>query len=153
KIVYQLGADLRVLDLASGQDRAIDIRISSDLDQSREHWVQNPMDWVTSAHLSPDGDRVALTARGQVFVAPMEEGRLVSVTRQPGVRWRQARFMPDGKSLVALSDQAPARAPFGEVEWWKLPANGVGDGSEMTRDGKVLRFDGLPSPDGKWLAS
>ena len=28
KIVYQLGADLRVLDLAGGQDRALDIRLS-----------------------------------------------------------------------------------------------------------------------------
>jgi tricorn protease len=95
KIVYQVGADLRVLDVASGEDRALEIRIASDLDQSREHWVQNPMDWVTSAHLSPSGDRVVLTARGQVFVAPMEDGRLVSVTRDPGVRWRQGRFLPD----------------------------------------------------------
>jgi len=147
KVVYQLGADLRVLDLASGDDQALDIRIASDLDQTREHWVQNPADWVASAHLSPTGDRVALTARGQVFVAPTEDGRLVSATRQPGVRWRQACFMPDGKSLVAFSDES------GEVEWWKLPANGVGDPSQLTRDGKVLRFDGLPSPDGKWLAS
>jgi len=147
KIVYQLGADLRVVDVASGEDKALDIRIASDLDQSREHWVQNPTDWVTSAHLSPTGDRVALTARGQVFVAPVEDGRLVSVTRQPGVRWRQAHFMPDGKSLVALGDGS------GEVEWSKLPANGVGEPSGLTHDGKVLRFDGMPSPDGKWIAS
>ena len=147
KVVYQLGADLRVLDVATGDDRALDVALASDLDQSREHWVQNPLDWVTSAHLSPTGDRVALTARGQVFVAPVEDGRLVSATRQPGVRWRQARFMPDGKSLVAFSDAS------GEVEWWKLPANGVGDPAQLTKDGKVLRFDGLPSPDGKWLAS
>ena len=147
KIVYQLGADLRVVDVASGEDRPLDIRIASDLDQSREHWVQNPADWVTSAHLSANGDRVALTARGQVFVAPVEDGRLVSVTRQPGVRWRQAHFMPDGKSLVALGDGS------GEVEWSKLPANGVGEPSPLTKDGKVLRFDGQPSPDGKWLAS
>ena len=172
KVVYQLGADLRVLDLASGDDRALDVRIASDLDQSREHWVQSPTDWVTSAHLSPTGDRVALTARGQVFVVPVEDGRLVSVTRDPGVRWRHARFLPDGRSLVALGDAARGgaadAAPGGagarggagaagaaapEIEWWKLPANGVGQPAAMTRDAKVLRFDGLPSPDGKWLAS
>jgi len=155
KIVYQLGADLRMLDLASGDDRALDVRIASDLDQSREHWVQNPTDWVTSAHLSPTGDRVALTARGQVFVVPVEDGRLVNVTREPGVRWRQARFLADGRSVVALGDRAlgNAGAAAPEVEWWKLPANGVGEPAALTRDAKVLRFDGLPSPDGKWLAS
>ncbi len=146
RIVYQLGADLRVYDIARNDDRALPIRIGSDLDQTRERWVQNPSEWVTSAHLSPNGERVALTARGQVFVVPVEDGRLVSATRQPGVRWRQARFLPDGKNLAALSDAS------GEVEWWKLPANGVGDRTQLSRDAKTLRFDGVPSPDGKWLA-
>ncbi len=146
RIVYQLGADLRVYDIAKGEDRALPVRLASDLDQSRERWVQNPMEWVTAAHVSPNGDRVALTARGQVFVAPLEDGRLVSVTREPGVRWRQAHFLPDGRTLVALGDAS------GEVEWWKLPANGVGEPTPLSKDGRTLRYDGQPSPDGKWIA-
>jgi len=146
RIVYQLGADLRVYDIARNEDRPLPIRLASDLDQSRERWVANPLDYVTSARLSPNGDRVALTARGQVFVAPAEEGRLVAATRASGVRWRQARFLPDGKSLVALSDASD------EVEWWRIPANGVGDPVQLTRDSRVLRWDGVPSPDGRWLA-
>src|ERR1044072_5860741 len=118
----------------------------SDVDQSREHWVQNPIEWLTSARLSPNGECVALTARGQVFVAPCEDGRLVAATREPGVRWRQARFLPDGKSLVG------AAGGGGEVEWWKLPANGVAGPAQLSHDGRVLRFDGVPSPDGKWIA-
>ena len=146
RIVYQLGADLRVLELATGEDRLLPVRLASDLDQSRERWVTKPMEWVTAAHLSPDGDRVVLTARGQVFVAPVEDGRLVQVTRDAAVRWRQARFMPDGRRLTALSDAS------GEVEWWTLPTNGVGDPARLTRDGRTLRFDGVPAPDGRWLA-
>ena len=146
RIVYQLGADLRVYDIGRNEDRALSVRLGSDLDQSRERWVANPVDYVTSARLSPNGDRVALTARGQVFVAPVEDGRLVSATRAPGVRWRQARFLPGGDSLVALSDASD------EVEWWRMAANGVGEPAQLTRDGKVLRWDGVPSPDGKWLA-
>ena len=146
RIVYQLGADLRVYDVEAKEDRAIPIRLASDLDQARERWVTNPMDYVTAAHLSPKGDRVVLTARGQVFVAPVEDGRLVTATRVSSVRWRQARFLPDGKTLVGLSDRS------GEVEWWKLPANGVGEPSQLTHDSKILRWNGVPSPDGKWLA-
>ena len=86
----------------------------------RETWVQTPMEYLTAFDLSPNGDRVALTARGQVFVAPVKQGRLVEVTRKAGVRYREARFLPDGKSLLALSDES------GEVEFWTLPANGVG---------------------------
>ncbi|HSD28706.1 MAG TPA: protease, partial [Vicinamibacteria bacterium] len=146
RIVYKRGADLRLLDLASGADAPLDIRLSSDFDQERETWVKKPMDYLTSVALSPKGDRVALTARGQVFVAPAKLGRLVEVTRTAGVRYRRAAFLPDGKGLVALSDAS------GEVELWKLPANGVGQGEPLTRDGQVLRWEAVPSPDGKWVA-
>ena len=146
RIAYKLGADLRVLDLATGADTALDVRLSSDFDQEREAWVKKPLDYLTSVDLSPKGDRVALTARGQVFVAPAKQGRLVEVTRAPGVRYRRAAFLPDGKSLVALSDQS------GEVELWRLPANGVGPAEPLTSDAKVLRWEAVPSPDGKWIA-
>ncbi len=146
RIAYKLGADIRVYDIAAGSDAAVPISLASDFDQLREKWVEKPVDYLTSAHLSPDGDRVVLTARGEVFVAPAKQGRLVDVTRRPGVRYRQAHFMPDGKTLAALSDES------GEVEWWRLPANGLGDGEQLTADGKVLRFDGVPSPDGVKIA-
>jgi tricorn protease len=148
RIVYQLGADLHLFTIARGSDTTLDVRLGSDFDQERVRWVSKPMDYLTSVHLSPDGARVVLTARGQVFVAPAGNagGRLVEATRAPGVRYRQARFTPDGKSLLALSDQT------GETEWWRLPANGVGAPEQLTGDARVLRWDGVPSPDGKWLA-
>ncbi len=145
RIIYQLGADLRLLEIASREDAVIPITLASDFDQEREKWVKRPMDYLTTVHLSPDGDRIVLTARGQVFVAPAGPGRLVNVTRQQRVRYRQARFMPDGDSLLALSDES------GELEFEKLPANGVGDPEPLTQDGKIFRFDGTPSPDGKWI--
>src|SRR5262249_23639888 len=101
KIVYQLGADLRLYDIAADNDRHLPITLSSDFDQDREHWVKKPLEYLTSAHLSPDGDRVVLTARGRVFVAPHRQGRLVEATRKAGVRYRDARFLPDGNNLLA----------------------------------------------------
>jgi tricorn protease len=145
-IAYELGADLWLLDLAKKKDAVIPITLTSDFDQDREKWVKKPSEYLTSVHLSPDGDRLALTARGQVFVAPVEQGRFVDATRQERVRYREARFMPDGKSLLVLSDQT------GELEFSKLPANGVGQPEPLTHDGKVFRFDGISSPDGKQVA-
>ncbi len=147
RIAYKLGADIRLFDIASGGDALVPIALASDFDQWREKWIDAPLEYLTAAHLSSDGNRVVLTGRGQVFVAPVQQGRLVEVTRRPGVRYRSARFAPDGKSLLALSDES------GEVEWWRLPANGVGTPQRLTRDAKVLRFDGIPSPDGRWIAS
>jgi tricorn protease len=146
RIAYQLGADIRLFDIASGQDRAVPIRLISDFDHLRERWIKTPMEWVASAHLSPTGDRVVLNARGQLFVAPAQQGRVVEATRDKKVRYRVGRFFPDGKNLLTLGDAS------GEVEFWQVPANGVGDAAQMTTDGKVLRWDGIPSPDGSKIA-
>jgi tricorn protease len=54
--------------------------------------------------------------------------------------------MPDGEQLAGLSDQT------GEFEWVTLPATGVGAERALTSDGSILRFQGHPSPDGKWIA-
>lgn len=146
RIVYQLGADLRLFDIAANQDAPLPVRLISDFDQMRETWVKKPMDFLTSARLSPNGDRIVLTVRGQVFVVPAKEGRIVEVTRRAGVRYREARFLPDGKGVFALSDES------GEVEFWKFPANGVGKAEQISSGGKVLRWEGEASPDGRWLA-
>ena len=146
RIVYQLVADLRLFDISSGTDRKIDIALSSDFDQMREKWVTKPMDYLSSAHVSPDGDRVVLTSRGNVFVLPSEQGRIVRVSRQEGIRNRIARFFPDGKSLMVISDQS------GENEFHRMPANGVGTTEQLTSGGTVIRFDGIPSPDGTSIA-
>ncbi|HBI42936.1 MAG TPA: protease [Planctomycetales bacterium] len=145
RIAYQLGADIHLFDIATGQDQVVPISLDSDFDQTREHVVAKPLDYLTAAHLSADGDKVALTARGRVFVTPAKQGRFVEVERKQGVRYREARFLTD-KTLSALSDES------GEVELWTLPADGVGAGEQRTKDAEVVRFDAEPSPDGKFIA-
>lgn len=146
KIVYQVGADIHVFDIASNADRLIPIALSSDLDQAREKWVKKPSAYLTATNVAPNGDRVVLTARGQVFVAPAQQGRLVNATTRKTVRYRSAQFMPDGKSLLVLSDES------GELEFWKVSANGIGEPEQLTNNGKVFRNDPVISPNGKWFA-
>lgn len=145
RIVYQLGADLHLYTIAEYGHQQLTIFLPSDFEQTRERWVKRPMDYLTSAHLSPKGDRIALTARGRVFVAPVKQGRLVAATRDSHIRYRSARFLPDGKSLIALTDEP------GELEFCQIPANGLGVPEVLTQDGMVFRYAGLPSPDGAWL--
>lgn len=145
-IVYQNGADLWRYDIAATTTTKIDITLESDFEQMRENWVEKPMDFLTSTHISPDGDRIVMTARGQVFVAPTKQGRLIEVTRRDGVRYRDARFMPDGDSLLVMSDESD------EIEFWSFPADGLGSGSQLTDDGQVLRWAGVPSPDCRYIA-
>ena len=146
RIVYASAADLWLLDLATGREEVIPITLTSDFDQLREHWVKKPLDYLTAAHIAPDGSGAVFTARGEVFTLPAKTGRVVKVAANSSVRYREARFMPDGKSILALSTDT------GEAEFWKYPANGVGKPEQWTSDAKVLRLDGVVSPDGHWLA-
>jgi len=147
RIVYQQGADLHLLTLKDHSDRVIPITLASDFDQTRERWVKRPLDYLTGAHVSPDGDRIVFTARGGVFVAPVEAtSRFVTVPHKDGVRYREANFLPDGKTLIAQTDET------GEIEMVKLPANGIGQPELLTQDGKIYRYGMVASPDGKHVA-
>jgi tricorn protease len=145
-IVYASGANLWLLDLATAHEDILPITLSSDFDQLREHWVKDPLNYLTSAHLSPDGSSAVFTARGEVFVMPAKSGRIVKVAASPTIRYREGRFLPDGKSILTLSTET------GETEFWKFPANAEGAPEQWTHDAKVLRWDGAVSPDGHWLA-
>ena len=146
RVVYASGSDLWMLDLSTGHEEVIPITLVSDFDQMREHWVKKPLDYLTAVHISPDGSSAVFTARGEIFALPAKTGRIVKVAGDSSVRYREARFLPDGKSIVALSSQS------GETEFWKFAANGEAAPEQWTHDAKVLRWAGVPSPDGNWLA-
>jgi len=146
RIIYQLAADLWLYDIRSDQSQLVPITLASDFDQLREKWVDDPASYVTSVHLHPEGISVVITARGRVFVAPVDRGRLVQASVKDGVRYRDVTFMPDGEQLLGLSDET------GELEWVTLPVTGIGEVESLTEDGSILRFQGHPSPDGSWVA-
>jgi len=148
KIVYQHAADLWLLDIASGKYDKIDIRLGSDLEHLREKWVENPEKYITSVHPNPSGEKIAVTARGRVFVVPVETGRTIGLTEQPGavIRYRDAAFSHDGENIIALSDQS------GEFEFVQFAANGQDKVKPVTKNAHLLRYQGIPSSDGKWLA-
>ena len=53
RVVYSRAGDLHLLDLSSGSDTVLNITLASDLDQQRERWIKRPLDYLTSAHISP----------------------------------------------------------------------------------------------------
>jgi tricorn protease len=146
KIAYQVKAGLHVFDVPTSTDTPLEIVLASDFDPSRDEWVKTPSAYISSARISSNGENVVITSRGKLFVAPAEPGRFVTLTRTSGARYRDAVFAPDGKSVLALSDQS------GENEWWRLPATGVGTPVQITHDSKVLSVEGSVSPDGTKIA-
>ena len=146
RIVYQHGADLRLFDLATGEDRVIPIELGSDYGQRRARFVAKPMGFLTSAHVNAAGKRVALTARGRVALAGTGALRRVEVSAPERARLREAVISGDGRWVYAITDLD------GKSEVWRYPADGSPGGKAMTRDGTRHRWRLYPSPDGRFIA-
>lgn len=146
RIAYQLGADLRVFDIASGQDTRLNASLLSDFDQQRLRRVKSPLEALTSIEPANKAERIVITARGRVTIAGTGSYRRVEIAVPDGARARSAVFSHDDKWVYAIADTS------GENEIWRYAADGSGQGERLTRDGAAHRWNLYPSPDGKWLA-
>lgn len=146
RIAYQLGADLRVFDIASGGDTLLKSSLVSDFDQQRVRRVKSPLDALTGIEVANKAERIVLTARGRVTIAGTGNYRRVEIAVPDGARARSAVFSHDDKWVYAIADTS------GENEIWRYAADGSGHGERLTTDGASHRWNLYPSPDGKWLA-
>lgn len=146
RIAYQLGADLRVFDIAGGSDTLLKASLLSDFDQQRMRRVKSPLEALSSIEVASKAERIVLTARGRVTIAGTGSARRVEIAVPEGARARGAVFSHDDKWVYAFVDTS------GENEIWRYAADGSGHGERLTTDGASHRRNLYPSPDGKWLA-
>lgn len=146
KVIYQKQADLYLFDIASNQEKLLDISLISDFDQKRPVWEKDPMKKLQALSISKTGSHILLTARGRVFSAPVDGGRWAEITRKYGIRFKSAEFSGDKDDIIFSSDES------GEMELWKTDRNGFSVPTQLTRGSKVLIMNHQPSPDGKYIA-
>ncbi|HUM02018.1 MAG TPA: PDZ domain-containing protein, partial [Thermoanaerobaculia bacterium] len=104
KIVYQHKMDLWTYDLATGKNEPVPVQLPSDRLQVRERFVE-PLPTLRSWSLSKDGERLALEARGDVFVArTRKKGLIRRITESSLARTRTPVFSPDGKTIAAWTE-------------------------------------------------
>ncbi|MBI5365349.1 MAG: PD40 domain-containing protein, partial [Planctomycetes bacterium] len=142
EIVYELAGELRVFDTKTKADRALSIFVPDDGVASRPSRVEVG-GRIEDFGLSPKGERVVASARGDVFTLPVEKGNARNLTNSSNAHDRGARWSPDGKKLAFVSDKS------GEEQLWLVDQDGSGKPEALTTDRKE-RLNGLLwSPDGK----
>jgi tricorn protease len=145
-IVFTLAADIHVFDPATGKERIVPVELPSDRTLTRVRYPDAQRN-VTRFDLSPEGDRLAVVARGEIFSVPTEEGVTLPVTLGSGARERAASFTADGKQLIYISDSSGEEAIHRKDAWGRgdeevvLPAEESG-----------WHFAPRSSPGGKWVA-
>jgi len=141
RVVFQQGGRLHVLDLASGRERAVPVRVRSDHPRFRTKFLA-AAPTAGSFRLSPGGERVLVEARGEILNLPADEGDALDLTRASGSREKDAAWSPDGKHIVFISDRT------GEEELWLCDQRG-GNLRQLTRAGAGFKLPPVWSPDSK----
>ena len=143
-IVFENGGWLYRLDPATRQFVKIPVTLSTDAVYGRS--VRRPLEVrnITAQSAAPDGSRMAITARGEVFDVPVGKGVTRNITRSSNSNDRGATWSPDGKWIAWIGDAT------GETELYLYDVKN-GNQKQLTRDNDTyIRSLGW-APDSKHL--
>jgi tricorn protease len=140
-IVFENGGFIYKLNIANKQAVKINIALASDNIYARSE-VKDGSKYITDASLSPDGERLVVTTRGEVFNIPADKGVTKNITRTPGAHERNAQWSPDGKSIAYISDIS------GETELYIQDATGS-EATQLTKNNDTYIRSFIWSPDSK----
>ncbi len=120
----------------------IEITVENDFLGGRTQWV-DASKRIRGISASPAGERVAVSARGEVFNVPVKQGVTYNLTKSSGAHDRNAQWSPDGKYIAWLSDKS------GEYEIYMQKADMSAEAVQLTNGGTTYKFEFDWSPDSK----
>ena len=145
-LIFEQNGYLHTLNIKTNRTKRLKITITGDFPWTATKWV-NVNSRVDFANVSPNGKRVVMASRGDIFTAPIEFGDSRNITKSSGA-----------------ADRAPIWSPKGDQIAWFSDANGKGyalhltnqDGSAKTEVISIgiskMAWEPQWSPDGKHIA-
>ena len=145
EIIFQLGPDLKVVDLDTKKSRTVEITIPGDRPTLRTKRV-NAAQFAESFDISPSGKRIVGSARGELWTAPAEHGVVRNLSHTDGAAERTPAWSPDGRWIAYFSDET------GEYELYVTQSDGKGETTQLTEGSKTFYYNPVWSPDSKKIA-
>lgn len=145
-IVYENGGFIYVLDPNTGNSTKVSISIADDGAIGRNELV-DASTYIEGGDydLGPDGNRLTVTARGDLWTIPAKDGITRNLSKTPGIHERSVAWSPDGKYLAYISDAT------GEDEIYIRTQDGIEAPVQLTVNGDTYKYYVAWSPDSKKL--
>lgn len=143
-IVFEKGGYLYKMDVTDRRPVKINITLTSDNIYARSE-IKSGEKYITQTDLSPDGERLVVTTRGEVFNIPAEKGVTKNITRSPGAHDRNALWSPDGRYIAYISDAT------GETELFMQEIAGNSQPVQLTQNNDTYIRSFKWSPDSRSL--
>lgn len=144
QIVFENGGYIYRMNAKTRKPEKVTVYIADDFG-SALNVLKDAAERITSVSPSPDGERVMISARGDVFDVPAKEGVTRNITATSGVHERNAVWSPDGKNIAWISDAD------GEFEIYLQTADRSKPATRLTSDQNTYIFRIYWSPDSKKL--
>ncbi len=146
RIVFTLGASVHIFDPRTSSVQVVEIEVPSERILTRSRYP-NPSRFMTGFDLAPDGERLAVVVRGEIFSVPVEEGVILPVVQRSSSRESRICFDPEGERIAYVTDASGEERLVSKDAW--------GRGEELLvskEDRSRWHLHPSWSPDGEWIA-
>lgn len=146
QLVYEKDGLIHLLDPQTQNPKQIAIQVKGDFPWAETRW-ENVTSRATNANLSPNGKRIILEARGEIFTVPVEEGSPRNLSRTSDAADRLPLWSPKGDQVAWFSD-----AGGKGYQLWITSQDGLGQAKQISLGDAKLAWEPSWSPDGKFIA-
>lgn len=143
QIVYEYGGYIYRFDTKTEKAAKIKVEIDNDQNWARPEW-KNVTSQISDMDVAPNGERIVVAARGDIFTLPAKEGITYNLTNSSDANDHDAQWSPDGKWIAYVSDKN------GEFNIWLRDAF-TGEERMLTKDLKTYIFNLKWSPDSRYI--
>lgn len=144
-LVFEQDGYLHTLNLSNNKTNRLKIKITGDFPWTATKW-ENVNSRVSYSNISPNGKRVIMSSRGDIFTAPIEFGDSRNITQSSGAADRAPIWSPKGNKIAWFSDKSGKGYAL-------IISNQDGSSQESISIGKSkMAWEPTWSPDGKHIA-